>query len=151
MVLCQGACRRKRFVLLQLSSGSEAQQRALERGQELGAGPFLTLSAIHPCFWSAKEVCGGSALSLHWQMLQPEEKGKEALSPWCLPPEVRRTEVNIALKEAGWSRTGTVASRTQIRAVMQSPRAELPLLFYHCLTITWATESALTTAKPPYE
>lgn len=51
--------------LLLLSFGSEVQQGAGERGQELGAGSFLASLAGHPCLWSVKEVYGGSALSLH--------------------------------------------------------------------------------------
>lgn len=54
------------------------------RGQELEAGPFLVLLSIHPCLWSVKDVYGASALSLHWCLLWPEEKGREVLNPWWL-------------------------------------------------------------------
>jgi len=97
MVRCQAARRQKEEIccLLLLSSGSEVQQGARERGQELGAAPFLASLAVHPCMWSVKKVYGGFALSLRWCTLRPEEKGEEVLSPWRLPPEFRRTEGQI--------------------------------------------------------
>lgn len=51
------------------------------RGQELEAGLFLVLLSIYPCLWSVKDVYGASALSLHWYLLWPQEKGKEVLNP----------------------------------------------------------------------